>query len=63
MRQEAWACLRHLLIDVATGHKYQLIIATFFSNHDPHVNYDDLEIVGDYCGEWDGLHLGQKPKK
>ena len=61
--QEVWACLQHLLPNVAIIHKCQLMIAAFFSNHDPHVNYDDLEIVGGYCGEWNSHYLGLKPKK
>ena len=60
---EARACPQHLLPDAATIHKCQLMIATFFLNHDPHVNNDDLEIVGSYCGEWKSPHPSLKPKK
>ena len=54
-------CSIYCLI-AATVHKCQLTIAIFFSNHDPHVNNDDLEIMGSYCREWKSPHQGLKPK-
>ena len=39
------------------------MIAAFLSNHDPHVSYDDLEIMEGYCGEWNSHFSGLKPKK
>jgi len=34
----------------------------FFLNHDPHVSYYDLEIVGDYCREWNSHTPSLKPR-
>ena len=39
------------------------MIAAFLSSHDPHISYDDLEIVRGYCGEWNNHLSGLKPKK
>ena len=61
--REPRACPRHLLPDAAIIHKCQLMIAAFFSNHNPHASYDDLEIVRGYCGGWNGHHSSLKPKK
>ena len=63
MGWEAQACPWHLLPNATTVHKCQLMIAMIFSNHDPHISNDDLEIMRGYCGKWNSLYSSLKPIK
>ena len=39
------------------------MIAAFLSNHNHHISYDDLEIMGGYHREWNSHLSGLKPTK